>query len=182
MPADELLEIGCLTQNPAIFGFFFFIWSLINLPMSALVISDYEVTMEYQQALCSRTELTNLHIDTSLSCARGTLQTCVSDLNGTCTSPYRSVQLFYPPVASWHVACRTKDDVNGWATGLSLDVNSFSCRVDETSTHSTYEGITDPLKDVGGWYFYLVISSITVFCCCGAICLAYRIDNGYTSL
>lgn len=145
-PGDAIVLITC------------FLLGIILLPMSALVVNDFCITLGYSITTCSGIELTRLATKSSGQYAHGTINTCVSNDNGTCVSPRINVQLYYPPIKHWLLIGENTQAVKSWAAGLAA-ANSFECRVDDlVSNGETRDGISTLFDRFAEWCVSLIIA------------------------
>eukprot|EP00035_Acanthoeca_spectabilis_P028179 m.469511 g.469511 ORF g.469511 m.469511 type:complete len:203 (-) comp28637_c0_seq1:43-651(-) len=144
------------------------IWSLINFPLSVVVVNDHRATERFAEAACSVGQLSNLSTyRLTPTCTQGTLVTCVSDVTGQClpstATAATDVRLHYPPISSWVLVCKTPAEVRKWAERIksAAATATFECFV-STAGDGSVSGMSAPLEYAWLWKFDLALSSITL--------------------
>lgn len=131
---------------------------LICLPMSIVVVRDWDKTRDFDSRYCSGTALAGLRISTGGLAAHGSVRTCVavSETNSSCTS--KSVELYYPAV-SWMLAGKDERDVRRWAAGLGA-ASTFSCKIENADGPGTSRGVSETFEAIWGWFLLLILGCI----------------------
>lgn len=125
--------------------------SIIFLCMSGIVINDFIATQSFSNTLCSGNHIVQ-HVESGGVCSWGTVESCVSRLNGTCIDN-TTVTLFYPPLEnSKYLICKTTESVHSWVAGIA-GAESLSCYLNSDGTY----GITTHSDAIAGWSFMMMI-------------------------
>jgi hypothetical protein len=147
-------------DETCVYFVFLLIGAAIMMPMSIVIIAEYDHTTKFSSQFCSG-ELQHSDIHTSgIGCARGKTITTFQNSSGVFD---KSVELYYPEV-NWLLVCKKVSDVQSWLSGMSSS-KGFDCFIDDPTNPGLPEGIRNTYPNIGGWIAMLVFSSIFLLIC-----------------